>query len=67
MTFTFTFTSKFEIGDTVTYDDKILYPKTAKIVDIKLSSKYEFLYKLEDSGIYNSDMFLTLVKPADAV
>jgi hypothetical protein len=56
---TITFKSKFNIGDIVTYDDKVLSPITAKIIDIKLSSRYEFLYRLEGSGIYVSETFLT--------
>jgi hypothetical protein len=62
MTFTFTFTSKFEIGDIVTtkFSDE---PRT--IIDIKLSYKYEFLYLLaEGNGIWVSEDFLTLIEPS---
>lgn len=60
MKLTVTLESKFDIGDIVTYNDNILTPIDAKIIDIKLSSKFEFLYRLEGSGIYRSDNFLTL-------
>ena len=60
MTFTFTFTSKFEIGDIVTtkFSDE---PRT--IIDIKLGYKYNFLYLLaEGNGIWVSEDFLTLIE-----
>jgi hypothetical protein len=58
MTFTFTFTSKFEIGDIVTTQ---LSDEPRTIVDIKLGYKYNFLYLLADgNGIWVSEDFLTI-------
>jgi hypothetical protein len=62
MTFTFTFTSKFEIGDIVTTQ---LSDEPRTIVDIKLGYKYNFLYLLADgNGIWVSEDFLTLIEPS---
>ncbi len=54
-----TFTSAFNVGDIVTYDDKITKPFTSTIVDIKFTDTYLYMYKLEDKqGIWYTDRYL---------
>lgn len=55
------FTSKFNIGDIVTYDDRITKPYTSTIIDIKFTDSYQYMYKLEDKkGIWLTDRYLTI-------
>ena len=54
-----TFTSKFNIGDLVTYDDKITKPFTSTIIDIKFTDSYLYMYKIEGkNGIWYTDRYL---------
>ena len=54
-----TFTSAFNVGDIVTYDDKITKPFTSTIIDIKFTETYQYMYKLEDkNGIWYTDRYL---------
>lgn len=56
-----TFTSKFNVGDIVTYDDKITKPFTSTIIDIKFTDTYQYMYKVEDNkGIWITDRYLTI-------
>jgi len=56
-----TFTSKFNIGDIVTYDDRMTKPYTSKIIDIKFTDSYQYMYKVEDNkGIWITDRYLTI-------
>jgi hypothetical protein len=55
-----TFTSKFNIGDIVTYDDKITKPFTSAIVDIKFTESYQYMYKLDaKQGVWFTEKHLT--------
>jgi hypothetical protein len=57
------FTSKFNIGDIVTYDDKMTKHYTSTIIDIKFTDSYQYMYKLEDKkGIWLTDRYLTTQK-----
>lgn len=47
-----TFTSMFNVGDIVTYDDKITKPFTSTIIDIKFTDSYLYMYKIEDNSSY---------------
>lgn len=49
---------KFQIGDTVTYNDGITLPFTSTVIEIKFSSSYQYLYKLKGKNIFLSDKFL---------
>ena len=54
-----TFTSKFNVGDIVTYDDKITKPFTSTIIDIKFTDTYQYMYKLEGiNGIWYTERYL---------
>lgn len=65
MTFTFTFTSKFEVGNIVTTEIDKKTPRT--IIEVKLDSQYQFRYLLDGGNkIYVSESFLTLVKTETA-
>ena len=58
-----TFTSKFNIGDIVTYDDRMTKPYTSKIIDIKFTDSYQYMYRLEDKiGIWITDRNLSTQK-----
>jgi hypothetical protein len=60
MKITITFESKFNIGDIVTYDDKVTKPLTSEIVDIKFTESHQYMYKLQDRlGIWFTDKNLT--------
>lgn len=60
-----TFTSAFNIGDTVTYDDRITKPFTSTIVDIKFTESYKYMYKFEEfQGVWYTDKHLTNVTEA---
>lgn len=63
MTYTFTFTSKFEIGNFVTTEHS---NEPRMIIDIKLGYKYDFLYLLNDGKIWVSESFLTLIETETA-
>lgn len=55
-----TFTSAFNIGDIVTYDDRITKSFTSTIVDIKFTESYQYMYKLEGiNGIWYTERYLT--------
>jgi ASC-1-like (ASCH) protein len=55
-----TFTSKFNVGDIVTYDDKITKPFTSTIIDIKFTDSYQYMYKIEGiNGIWYTDRYLS--------
>ena len=55
-----TFTSKFNIGDIVTYDDRMTKPYTSTIIDIKFTDSYQYMYRLEHKiGIWITDKNLT--------
>ena len=55
-----TFTSKFNVGDIVTYDDKITKPFTSTVIDIKFTDSYQYMYKLEGiNGIWYTERYLT--------
>ena len=54
-----TFTSAFNVGDIVTYDDKITKPFTSTIIDIKFTDSYQYMYKLESvNGIWYTERYL---------
>jgi hypothetical protein len=54
-----TFTSAFNVGDIVTYDDKITKPFTSTIIDIKFTDSYQYMYKLENiNGIWYTERYL---------
>lgn len=54
-----TFTSKFNIGDIVTYDDKITKSFTSTIVDIKFTDSYQYMYKLDaKQGVWFTEKHL---------
>lgn len=54
-----TFTSAFNVGDIVTYDDKITKTFTSTIIDIKFTDSYLYMYKLESKqGIWYTDRYL---------
>jgi hypothetical protein len=58
-----TFTSKFNIGDIVTYDDRMTKPYISTIIDIKFTDSYQYMYRLEDKiGIWITDRNLTTQK-----
>lgn len=60
MKITITFESKFNIGDTVTYDDRITKPFTSAIVDIKFTDSYQYMYKLDaKQGVWFTEKHLT--------
>ena len=54
--------SKFDVGDIVTFDNGITHKWYAKVLDLKLSSSYKFLYKLEGKSIYYSEDSLSLLE-----
>ena len=55
-----TFTSAFNVGDIVTYDDKITKPFTSTIIDIKFTDSYLYMYKIEGkNGIWYTDRYLS--------
>ena len=55
-----TFTSAFNIGDIVTYDDRITKPFTSTIVDIKFTDSYQYMYKLDaKQGVWFTEKHLT--------
>ena len=57
-----TFTSAFNVGDIVTYDDKITKPFTSTIIDIKFTDSYLYMYKIEvKNGIWYTDRYLSNV------
>ena len=55
-----TFTSAFNVGDIVTYDDKITKPFTSTIIDIKFTDSYLYMYKIEGkNGIWYTERYLS--------
>lgn len=53
-----TFTSQFNVGDIVTYDDRITKPFTSTIIDIKFTDTYQYMYKLEGiNGIWYTERY----------
>lgn len=55
-----TFESKFNVGETITYNDKITKPHTSTIVDIKFTDSYQYMYKLDSKpGVWFTDKHLT--------
>ena len=55
-----TFESKFNVGDIVTYNDKITKPFTSTIVDMKFTDSYQYMYKFQDKpGVWFTEKHLT--------
>ena len=58
-----TFTSDFNEGDTVIFNTGVNAPEVTKIIQVKLTDSYKFLYRLESRpSVFFSADCLTAIK-----